>query len=372
MYKLHFKLKQHTPLIHFQHNQHGATLRATELKPKLDKFLIKKLGIETCKNNNWLIKGQDKALDYKVRIENVKDENSRGILKKYYFESRISNDDFSSVKIEIENNVENEGNIEIIAPSAYFANNDKRNNKEYEKIILGLLWTGEIKLTITCFIKSLRKEITNKFLEEFFVVNNFGNRQSKGFGSFTLAGTNDKTFKNLLETNFSFYKKIKTNSKNIYKDIDNKWKNLKNNAAKNASAIRSFFADKGVEWEKKFVTEQVVRGNSYTAQNDGDEIKYVRALLGLAELHDYQQLKKKVKIEHAETDKDKKIDRFQSPIIFKVFEKNIYAVPNTENIDKIKGEEFYFYVGDKLSTATSKEKIKVPNKFDLKVFLRNN
>ena len=41
-FKLTFKLKQHTPLIHFQHDQTGATLRATELKPKLDRFLVEK------------------------------------------------------------------------------------------------------------------------------------------------------------------------------------------------------------------------------------------------------------------------------------------------------------------------------------------
>ena len=40
MPKLTVKLKQHTPLIHFQAEQDGATLRATELKPKLDKFLV--------------------------------------------------------------------------------------------------------------------------------------------------------------------------------------------------------------------------------------------------------------------------------------------------------------------------------------------
>ena len=46
-YKLKFTLKQHTPIIHFQHNQHGATLRASELKPKLDKFLMKKRTIKS-------------------------------------------------------------------------------------------------------------------------------------------------------------------------------------------------------------------------------------------------------------------------------------------------------------------------------------
>lgn len=40
MKTLKVTLKQHTPLIHFQHDQYGATLRASEVKPKLDKFII--------------------------------------------------------------------------------------------------------------------------------------------------------------------------------------------------------------------------------------------------------------------------------------------------------------------------------------------
>lgn len=39
MAKLKIGLKQHTPLIHFQSEQPGAILRATEVKSKLDKFL---------------------------------------------------------------------------------------------------------------------------------------------------------------------------------------------------------------------------------------------------------------------------------------------------------------------------------------------
>ena len=41
--KLELKLRAQTPLIHFQHAQVGATLRASEVKPKLDKFIIGKL-----------------------------------------------------------------------------------------------------------------------------------------------------------------------------------------------------------------------------------------------------------------------------------------------------------------------------------------
>ena len=43
MYKIEFTLKQHTPIIHFQHDQDGATIRATEVKPKLDQFIFEKL-----------------------------------------------------------------------------------------------------------------------------------------------------------------------------------------------------------------------------------------------------------------------------------------------------------------------------------------
>lgn len=73
-----FTLTQQTPLIHFQHKQIGATLRATEVKPKLDRFLIKCLEnageelslawlIENGKENDD--KEKSLALNYKIRIE---------------------------------------------------------------------------------------------------------------------------------------------------------------------------------------------------------------------------------------------------------------------------------------------------------------
>ena len=44
MYKLEFELEQHTPIIHFQARDAGATLRASEVKPKLDKFVLTQIG----------------------------------------------------------------------------------------------------------------------------------------------------------------------------------------------------------------------------------------------------------------------------------------------------------------------------------------
>lgn len=101
MHTLKVTLKQHTPLIHFQHDQEGATLRASEVKPKLDKFILTKLGegdyqngFEIAKKNSWIInngKNDCKALDYKMRIEckepvdinlSIKQVEKRGVIQK--------------------------------------------------------------------------------------------------------------------------------------------------------------------------------------------------------------------------------------------------------------------------------------------------
>lgn len=76
MAKLTVTLKQHTPLIHFQPNQEGATLRASEVKPKLDRYILTQLGnddyqsgINLARNNGWLIgAGQHASLNYKMKI----------------------------------------------------------------------------------------------------------------------------------------------------------------------------------------------------------------------------------------------------------------------------------------------------------------
>ena len=83
MNTLTIKLKQHTPLIHFQHDQEGATLRASEVKPKLDKFILKRLGlgnyqagIDAAKDRGWLIgRGDHPALDYKMGIKGHEIDN---------------------------------------------------------------------------------------------------------------------------------------------------------------------------------------------------------------------------------------------------------------------------------------------------------
>lgn len=185
MYKLSFTLKQHTPLIHFQHEQEGATLRASEVKPKLDKFIFQKLGngnIETgiafAKENKWLIENERPALNYKLLFRaNKRKENIK------VFEINKVKTDRNGIKYKTR---KSDGKrIKDLEPyPAYFGNLDKDFDDpgEYKKFTT----TAFTDVTI---ISPILNQLKNHLdlpalLNEFFLNNNFGTRQSKGFGSF--------------------------------------------------------------------------------------------------------------------------------------------------------------------------------------------
>ena len=64
-FKVEFTLKQHTPIIHFQSDQVGATLRATELKPKFDRFLLEmQQDLPFRKDSSGKL-----SLNYKVKVD---------------------------------------------------------------------------------------------------------------------------------------------------------------------------------------------------------------------------------------------------------------------------------------------------------------
>jgi hypothetical protein len=154
MQKLEFTLKQHTPLIHFQHDQAGATLRATEVKPKLDKFIIEKLGGWEKIPLDWRIEKQNtqhEALDYRVKI----------IIPPSAKLLWYSEDDprFSF--------------------PCFFANMGDENIGKYRLCCCD----SPIKLEIISLNTSLGEEIVNHICS-FFSINTFGTRQSKGFGFF--------------------------------------------------------------------------------------------------------------------------------------------------------------------------------------------
>lgn len=143
MKTLKVTLKQHTPLIHFQHTENGATLRASEVKPKLDRFIIEKLGGGNYDN----VKNQVKntypqlfipkegvfALDYKLKIKAFGNRNE------YLISSYIKKEGKETL---------DKYNILYIANSPYFAQENENKaviKNRYEWGIIprkGILYDG--------------------------------------------------------------------------------------------------------------------------------------------------------------------------------------------------------------------------------------
>ncbi len=336
-FKLQFKLKQHTPLIHFQHDQAGATLRATELKPKLDRFILTKLGngnseaekykngIEIAGRKGWLIgKGDHPALDYRVKIKG----------------------EIEFIKIP-------EGRRNQYG--AFFGT----IGREYREDPKGLSFSNkEITLKIIGFKTELLKKIDN-CIPLFFEITNFGTRQSKGFGSYTIIKKiegdkeipveySNKAYKTFFELNLSnnnWFEKYKLASNDIvllYKAIRSGI-NLKRNRGKEdkfyfKSLMFLYAKQLGIQWEKKTIkeiffnnklkTQQNQRSSSEALHYTSNNKKLMKDLLGLSSLESWFSYnstieKKQAKFNNVTNKWEEKppnkinFERFKSPITFK-------------------------------------------------------
>lgn len=186
MHTLTIKLKQHTPLIHFQHDQDGATLRASEVKPKLDKFILLSLGmgnfqsgLNQAKTNGWLVgKGNYPAFDYKVRIEAKEKDEDVMLTVDQKVDSRTR-----SVKY-------------ITKEFPFLIAN--MGGKDTEDELMNLSLYNNVTMRIATNHQDLCTFLYS-IVETFFAQNNFGQRQTKGFGSFSVISKqkNDEDLKNV-------------------------------------------------------------------------------------------------------------------------------------------------------------------------------
>lgn len=232
-------LKQHTPLIHFQHDQYGATLRASEVKPKLDKFILVKFGngiyadgTKKAKANGWLI-GEHSALDYKLKIvskERISNLHLRNIEKE---KKKWSTEDFPLL-------LANMGGRDAV--------DELMNFSMYGNVVMYLI----------CRNDDLYNELM-KQLPYFIVNTNFGQRSNKGFGSFTIEYIEDFTgvkkkinsrgynpsyiAEDTLYMDFCLKKNVDDDEeicslerqKVIFKVIENYWNRLRNSINKDTS-----------------------------------------------------------------------------------------------------------------------------------------
>lgn len=275
------RLNQHTPMLHFQHNQKGACLRASELKPKLDKFL---LSLSSSGDfEKFKIEGTD-ALDYKLR---VKPGNKRDLAK-----------------------------IGDAAYSCYFGNIGDNENKEFVKYD----W---IDLDFFSYYDTLIEKIVRE-LPEFLQLNNFGTRQSKGFGSFYIAEdfVGNKELYSKSDLNFDnswryFDLECDEDEKELFTLIELFYKTLRSGINLKDRLyfkpfIETYAYSKGIQWEKKTIKDQLINN---VKDKSKIEKKIVKDIMGLSVSEKWGSAGMIRKESTASN--ENKMERFKSPIIFK-------------------------------------------------------
>lgn len=378
-----YKLVQHTPLIHFQHSEPHACLRATEVKPKLDRFLIEQLEKDDRFGDGrwkkWFVgDGSQQSFDYMMRIT----PNSEQVERTQSIENGIER-----AIARAEHRPPNASLHEI--HKNYFGNMASGNNiqdtirKTFKE---SLFYKDGLTLTIRCFIPELLTLI-DEHIRGFFMMHNFGTRQRKGFGSFTV----DISTKPNEPKGFDLVGKYCPNA--YYCKLDN---DVNADALLDAVWVISAFLRSGFNRgegnyvrgfvfryfqreknplanDKAFVKQQVLR-NVYNEATRGEHLhpygnnvryRYVRGLLGTNENSRF------CRAPRGETREDRTVhniyihsaegvERFPSPLLFKPIGKFVFILPQ-KMPDEIFGSEFYILEKNQEeeydSKATSDQKL---------------
>ena len=328
---LKLQLEAQTPILHFQAETAGATVRASEVKPKLDKFLIKKIKKET-------------------GIENLKADKN---YKDYFIGSDKKRTD--SLKYKMQIFVEEEPSSYVAGvPNNYdifFGNRGKGGKKK-------AVFSNPI-LSIKCFHPGIRKVIEEN-IEEFFLIMNFGTMQGKGFGCFVpenivkdgkldedTAKKIGKALKENAEASVCYYRKVPSveevtetwDSRNeyckkVFKEIKYFYSGLKSGRSNEASLYHYF--NRNVGKNRKYKNETDWMKEALRSEfSDTRSVRFTRVLLGLSSSYGKGNIIWRV------NDANKEIERIPSPIYFKIIGDRIFVVAKKVPVE-VYNRKFFF------------------------------
>lgn len=324
--KLTVKLECHAPMLHFQGHLSGVTLRASEVKPKLDRFLIDQVGEQRLEN---CFLGDKKALNYKLSFLDT-------------------SPDFSEI------------------------NKKSKSLMYYGNSHTTKLVTTSPQLQIICF-DQLLQEIILEYLESFFIVTNFGTVQGKGYGSFTVGRPSEaKVIKTLMEV-YSLDKIYRMagfdSSDQALEQIKNFYQLTKSGinfgGRYQRSSLFLYMHKMGIDNEKAEIKQKGLVGRYGTYRADSYQInknpKFVRAVLGLGGFllfRDRNKGTEKIGIKSM----DRSIERLKSPLFFKLINKTVYIIP-LDSYENILDKSFRF------SSKSKSLVLRTPSRFALSDFL---
>lgn len=308
MVLLNFTLKQHTPMLHFQHGQPGAALRASDVKPRFDRWLIKtkwKDDFEHCKQ-------------YLVGYKSNDEEGNKKLKK------RFDEEGFRALNYKMR--IDPVGNPEILAINAknatpmYFGYDDKKSEDEnlkalsYDRL--------DLKVNIPSMVNNahILSGAINEHIALFFMSHNFGTRATKGYGSFSVEN-------GMPEPSNLWFSSDAADWKTLFEDVDMLYKTMRSGINRPGkmyfkSLLFAYAKSKGLRWDKKTMKENLLMPEELedkkTTHGDPDVLEFrdgesdmwdFRDALGLSTDENWAYYGVKI----SKTG----IGRFASPILFK-------------------------------------------------------
>ena len=347
----------------------------TPVCAQLDRFLIEQLEKDDRFGDGrwkkWFVgDGSQQSFDYMMRIT----PNSEQVDRTQSIERAIARAEHRPPNASLHEIHKN-----------YFGNMSSGNNIQdtiRETFKESLFYKDGLTLTIRCFIPELLTFI-DEHIRGFFMMHNFGTRQRKGFGSFTV----DISTKPNEPKGFDLVGKYCPNA--YYCKLDN---DVNADALLDAVWVISAFLRSGFNRgegnyvrgfvfryfqreknplanDKAFVKQQVLR-NVYNEATRGEHLhpygnnvryRYVRGLLGTNENSRFCRAPNAhTPVYDIYTHSAEGIERFPSPLLFKPIGKFVFILPQ-KMPDEIFGSEFYILEKNQEekydSKATSEQKL---------------
>ena len=335
MHKLIVELKQHTPIIHFQAHQKGATLRGSEIKPLINKYLEKKY------HNKYQIK----VSLYNSR--NAREPDRNNLL--------------------------------------FFGNQGITNELKKKKTLEDQDITLEIE---TYFDEELKKKIA-AILPVALALNNFGNRKNKGTGCYFPVEKSRYDFENILKEHVCKKNQHKVfywdwvNNKDIYNviysirlfysllksgiTIKSKEKSVRTDYP---SLLYQYFLNTGITWERAKIKKDWSIGHDTRTElpkSHSDNFKFIRAVLGTGDIQSWMSEGITLKVEFP-----KEFDRIPSSLFFKIFTNEVNSSNarvyfwTSDSYKEILNKKFEFSCSPKRNIT-----IESPGSFNMEEFLND-
>lgn len=371
--RITFTLTQITPIAHFDYDNECVTptIRVTEVKPKLDRFLKKMYSrshTDESMPEDWFIVDSSgertEALDYKMQITPQANSSRQ-------FE--ISKNDYSNKYNFLANMSGDEAR----------SRSDDTHEDAAKFVMENCPLSGQIVSFHESLLAFMNKPIVKNLtpIDMFFACTNFGMRQDKGFGEFVtdpfLDDSANGLFKEVLRYVYGDYvysAKLEEGGEGVLRKEQNDWEPVCRTIGKMYKRLKSgkenfvhmYFSQNSNGSAKGYAVSNLYKrsfkNEKYACKHSDlgvDDVVYGKALFGLAN-------EIKVKEDHKDKiatwtigsrDRQDAISRIKSPVTFRVLYDTVYMFLDFDYCDEQRMASYAMLAGKPITfTAENGQK----------------